>query len=366
MNQNVGISSLGISFPPLYMNLSELAKLRGVEPEKYTVGLGTHEMSLCGNQCTVVNLAVDAAREAIEAWGGRVEDIALIAVGTETPVDYSRPLSAWVAKELGIEGYVRSYEVKHACYGGTLAIMQAVEWYLSKNEPNKVALVIAVDEALYLENSPGEPTQGAGAIAFIIGEPRLAIVSPHSIAYSIPVFDFWKPLDKHYPEVDGHFSLECYKRAAVACFNAMVQDQDQDPLAFLSQYAAICFHVPFPKMVIKAFTAIGEQLKLSVEQINQLYQSRIAPFMGWNQRCGNAYTASLWIMFANALCNTRKNERLLVFSYGSGMGSELMTWSNNAEPQQLAWKNTVEQKLNQREPISGKTYQSIRALKPAA
>lgn len=359
---SVGISGLGISFPPFYMNLSELAKLRNVEADKYTIGLGMQEMALCGNECTVINLAVKAAQEAIAAWGGKVEDIALIAVGTETPVDYSRPLSAWVASELGIKGYVRSYEVKHACYGGTLALMQAVEWYLSKNDESKVALVIAVDEALYAENSPGEPTQGAGAVAFIVGKPKLAAVSTNSVAFSVPVFDFWKPLDKHYPEVDGHYSLECYKEAAVACFKGKVNNHD--PYAFLQQFSAICFHVPFPKMVSKAFNAIGEALHLSNEQINDLYQSRIEPFLAWNKRCGNAYTASLWLMFAHALCHTNKNARILTFSYGSGMGSELIEWQNNAEAKLLNWKNSTEDKLNNRKAMNAAAYQALRALKP--
>ena len=55
----------------------------------------------------------------------------MLAVGTETAVDMSRPLSAWVADRLGLKGAVRSYEVKHACYGGTLALRQAAEWRLS-------------------------------------------------------------------------------------------------------------------------------------------------------------------------------------------------------------------------------------------
>ena len=65
-----------------------------------------------------------AARRALGRWQGNLDDIGLIAVGTESALDMSRPLSAWVAEELGLRGAVRSYEVKHACYGGTLALKQ--------------------------------------------------------------------------------------------------------------------------------------------------------------------------------------------------------------------------------------------------
>ncbi|RAP36317.1 hypothetical protein B1207_09230 [Legionella quinlivanii] len=364
MSSSVGITSLGISFPPFYMHLNELARLRGVEAEKYTKGLGLNEMALCGNQCTVIDLAIQAAQDAIRRWGGSVEDIGLIAVGTETPVDYSRPLSAWVASELKIQGYVRSYEVKHACYGGTLALLQAAEWYQANPDKQKVALVIAVDEALYAQNDPGEPTQGAGAVAFIVGPAKLATINAgHTIAYSEPVFDFWKPLDKHYPEVNGQFSLECYKQAAVSCYKKMVKDEN--PVDFLNRYSALCFHVPFPKMVYKAFNAVGESLGLDSAQTNDLYEQRVNPFMAWNQRCGNAYTASLWIMFAYALAHTPPNSRLLLFSYGSGMGSELIECVNNADDSYQEWAAKVEEQLNQRQALAAKDYAAIREAKPS-
>ncbi len=89
----------------------------------------------------------------------------------------SRPLSAWVADKLGLAGAVRSYEVKHACYGATLALRQAVEWKESGAAAGKAALVIAADVALYELEDPGEPTQGAGAVAMVVDEAR----SPPSI-----------------------------------------------------------------------------------------------------------------------------------------------------------------------------------------
>lgn len=360
----VGITSVSLNFPPFYMHLRELAGLRGVDVEKYTLGLGLNEMALCGKHCSVIDLAIGAAQDAIAHWGGSVEDIGLIAVGTETPVDYSRPLSAWVASELKIQGHIRSYEVKHACYGGTLAVMQAAEWYLSQTNKQKVALVIAVDEALYAENDAGEPTQGAGAVAFIIGPPILAALNVgNTIAYSEPVFDFWKPLDKHYPEVNGAYSLECYKRAAVCCYKKLIQDND--PMQFLTQYKALCFHVPFPKMVYKAFASVGESLGLTESQTNELYQSRVAPFMVWNQRCGNAYTASLWIMFAYALGQAVANEQFLLFSYGSGMGSELIGCTIQMKNDDKSWHHKVEHQLNSRQELFANDYVTIRQNKPS-
>jgi len=189
-----GIASIGLNLPPLAMSVEELAPLRGQDPMKYTHGLGCSAMSLCTPEYGVVELATEAARRALERWSGDRRKIGMLAVGTETAVDMSRPLSAWVADNLGLSGAVRSYEVKHACYGGTLAVRQAVEWRMSGAAGDQAALVVAADEALYEPGDPGEPTQGAGAVAMVIDEPEIAAIEPVSYPWSEPQFDFWRPV----------------------------------------------------------------------------------------------------------------------------------------------------------------------------
>ena len=158
-----GIASIGLHFPSLALPLEELARLRGQDPKKYTLGLGCKEMSLCPPDFGIVELATEAARRALKRWGGDLKRIGMIAVGTESAVDMSRPLSAWIADRLGLQGAVRSYEVKHACYGGTLAVRQATEWRLSGAARDQAALVVSADVALYEPGDPGEPTQGQAA-----------------------------------------------------------------------------------------------------------------------------------------------------------------------------------------------------------
>lgn len=357
-NRNYGISSIGICLPKHAMSLMELAKLRGVDPNKYTIGLGCETMAISLEKNGIVNLAVRAAQRAIANWNGDPSSIGLISVGTETPVDFSRPLSAWVADELAIKGAVRSYEVKHACLGGTLAIKQAVEWLCSGANHNKVALVIAVDIALYSEGDPGEPTQGAGAVALIIGYPNIAAIDINSLAWSEPAFDFWKPLGEKYPRVDGPYSLDCYKNAAEHCFTALINDAD--PKTVLSQIQALCFHVPFPKMVKKAVFHIGEKLGISESDINQLYIEKVEPYMAWNKLAGNLYTGSLWLAVANALQYLKETQRITAFSYGSGFGSELLLLTAGPVARRAPWVNDINKDLNNRNMLTKEEYQQYR------
>lgn len=356
----VGIASLGLSLPSLALPVAELARLRCVDPAKYTLGLGCGEMALCPPGVGAVELAAAAARRALSRWDGDPAELGLVAVGTESALDMSRPVSAWLADELGLAGAVRSYEVKHACYGGTLALRQALEWQLSGAARSRAALVVATDVALYEPGDPGEPTQGAGAVAMVVGEPRIAAVDPVSHPWSEPAFDFWRPVGEAFPRVDGQFSLDCYKRAAEHCFRALTDGRD--PAAVMAGFAAVCFHVPFPKMVKKAVLHVAESFGWDGAAGEALFADKVEPHLGWNRSCGNAYTASLWISVAEALAGRRHGERLAAFSYGSGFGAELLTLTAGPAAAEAAWTADVEADLANRTCIDAARYEELRGV----
>lgn len=353
-----GIASLGLHFPSLSMSVEELAKLRNVDPNKYTVGLGCRSIALCPENYGIAELATEAAKRALSRWSGDLDKIAIIAVGTESAIDMSRPTSAWVAENLGLKGAIRSYEVKHACYGGTVAIRQASEWKLSGVAQGKAALVIAADIASYEQGDPGEPTQGAGAVAFIIDEPLIAEIEPISYPWSEPAFDFWRPQGERYPRVAGQLSLECYQKAATECFRALIANRVPDDV--FNEYCALCFHVPFPKMVKKAFYAACQSLGWSDEKIEKIYVEKVEPTMAWNRVTGNAYTASLWISVANALRGLKQGQRITAFSYGSGFGAELLTLNAGPLAEEGKWAQDFEKDMKQRKEIGAKEYDEMR------
>ncbi len=358
-----GIASIGLHLPPLAMRVEDLAQLRGEDPKKYLVGLGCSEFSLCPPEYTVVDLASVAARRALARWEGDPRDIGMIAVGTESAVDMSRPLSAFVADRLDLSGQIRSYEVKHACYGGTLALRQAAEWRLSGAAAGRAALVVAADVALYEPGDPGEPTQGAGAVAFVVDRPLIAEIEPTSYTFSDPQFDFFRPVGHEYPTVDGKLSLECYKRAAEACFRSLMQERD--PEKALETFAAICFHVPFPKMVLKAATRVAEVFGMTAERAAEFIKEKVEPTMLWNRLSGNAYTASLWISVAQALQGRLQGERIAAFSYGSGFGSELVSLIAGPEAESGRWAEDINRDLEDRRCVDGPAYARLRSAELA-
>lgn len=355
-----GIASLGLHLPPLGMKVEELAALRGVDPQKYLVGLECEEFAVCPPDFNVVDLASEACRRALSRWDGDPSDIGMIVVGTETAVDMARPLSAFVADRLDLRGPIRSYEVKHACYGGTLALRQALEWRLSGAAQGKAALVVAADVATYAPEDPGEPTQGAGAVAFVVDRPEIARIETVSYPYSEPAFDFYRPVGDDYPTVDGKLSLDCYKKAAESCFKALIGKEDPD--AIIDSFEALCFHVPFPKMVRKAVMRVGEGLGWGAEKVNDMFHEKVEPTMLWNKFSGNAYTASLWISVAGALQGLRTGERIAAFSYGSGFGSELLEIIAGPRAAEGAWAEDIQRDLAGRGRLDADAYRALRGL----
>ncbi len=353
---SVGIESIGIKLPSFAIESRKIAKLRGIPEEKATIGLGCHMVGLCMNQETVVDLAVNAAKRAIEQWDGCLNDIGMIVVGTESSLDEARPLSAWVAERLQLNGAVRSYEVKHACYAGTLALRQAVEWKVATQSP-KCALVIAVDVCLYEPGHPAEITQGAGAVAMIVGQDKICSIDLRSYPYSEPCFDFWRPTGHAFPIVDSSKSLNAYLKATENCFNALFLDQTD--LSFES-FKSICFHAPFPKMVFKAFKHLATVFNFSECEHQKFLCDKILPFLTWNKEVGNAYSASLWLSVAQALDQANTGEKIACFSYGSGFGSELFVIERTNGSG--FWAEDVKTDLAKRKEISIEEYDNWHKL----
>ena len=125
-----------------------------------------------------VALAALAGRRALAASGLAPHQLGLLVVGTETGVDHSKPVASFVHGLLELPNAMRVYDTQHACYGGTAGLMAAVEWIASGAADGRAALVVCSDIARYGVGTPGEPTQGAGAVAMVVAaDPGLVELS---------------------------------------------------------------------------------------------------------------------------------------------------------------------------------------------
>ncbi len=317
------IVEIAAAVPDNYIDLAELAQVRGVDPNKFLIGLGCKEMAVCSPGEDSVTLAIAAAEKLFQARPEAREKVALCIAGTESGVDSSKPLSIYLHQFLELPSHCRTFEVKHACYGATAALQSAVAWL--HLFPDKYALIVASDVARYELYTAAEPTQGAGAVAMLVtmAEPEDSFLQlyPKSGIYSQEVLDFWRPNYQHTPIVKGKYSVQCYLDALEQAYQNYLQ-QDGIP----KEFDYLLFHLPFPKIAKKAHRRLMERQGLSDEgQIAGDYERRVAPQIWGPSKIGNTYTASLYFALYSLAesCSGNLSGKIAgLFSYGSGCCSE--------------------------------------------
>jgi hydroxymethylglutaryl-CoA synthase len=320
-----GIEALGVAVPATYLELAELAAARGVPVAKYHDGLGVKQMSVALAAEDTVTLAARAARMALE--GVDPHDVGLCIVGTETAVDHSKPVSSFLQGLLGLSQHCRIYETKHACYGGTAGVMTALDWIRAGSNRGRKALVVCSDIARYPLGSPGEPTQGAGAVALLLSDnPALLSIGSTVGTCSRDVMDFWRPLYRKTAIVDGQYSLSCYLEALQGAYlRWQVESGGVKPFRS-DAFAAMVYHVPFPKMARKAHWALrdfdGDR------DPEKSWGWQVQSGLNLPERVGNLYTASMYLSLASVLETDSRSldgAQLGLFSYGSGSCAEFFT-----------------------------------------
>lgn len=368
---NVGIEAMGVAVPRRYIDLAELATARGIDPAKYTVGLGATEMAIADASEDTVALAAQAGRRALAGFDP--SKLGMLVVGTETGVDHSKPVASFVHGLLELPRAMRVYDTQHACYGGTAGLWAAVEWIASGAAAGRAALVICSDIARYGVGTAGEPTQGAGAVAMLVAEnpALLAIDVGVSGASSTHVHDFWRPLGHRVAEVDGHYSVQCYLDALTGAYRGWKARAKGDS----STLARICYHVPFCKMAKKAHVQLcsvdaadrGEPFDEAAAQ--ESYERKVAPSLSACARVGNVYTGSLYLALAGLLARDVEllaGRRIGLFSYGSGCTSEFFSGVVGANAAARVAHTDLASILAQRERIAISDYERIAAeLVPA-
>jgi hydroxymethylglutaryl-CoA synthase len=272
-------------------------------------------------------------------------------VGTETAVDHSKPVTAFVHGLLGLPSGCRIYETKHACYGATAGLQTALDWIRAGSARGKKALIIGSDIARYGLRTPGEPTQGAGAVALLVSaEPRLVEFAPGKIGtFAHDVNDFWRPLYSKDAVVDGHYSVTCYLEGLEGAYRAYLENSNSEraPGPFTDRFGAIAYHVPYGKMAIKAHKHI-RALEGDTEPAKS-FERLVAPGLALPKLVGNIYTGSLYLSLASSLSESPTDlagREIALFSYGSGSCAEFFTGTVRPGAREVAkasgWRALIE------------------------
>lgn len=324
----IGIQDIALATSHYVVPLTLLAEANGTDPAKYQLGLGQDEFSFPAPDEDIITMGASAAHEILQRQG--TEGIRTLFFATETGVDQSKAAGVSVHRLLGLPSSVRVVEFKQACYSGTAAL-QAALGIVSRN-PDERVLVIMSDVAKYELDSPGEPTQGAAAVAMLVSaQPALLAIEPATGIFSDDVDDFWRPNDSTTAVVDGAISISAYLDALSGAWNDL-QERGGPSIEHIDR---VLYHQPFTKMAKKAQehlstitgAALSAALPTDTAVDDALRDTGLADSTIYNRRIGNSYTASLYAGLLSLLSHddSLEGKRIALFSYGSGSVSELFT-----------------------------------------
>ncbi|MAG94418.1 MAG: 3-oxoacyl-ACP synthase, partial [Planctomycetaceae bacterium] len=137
----VQILATGSYVPDNVVTNDDLKDIRGFDPEWVEQRTGIYERRHAPAGMDTSDLAVNAARRAIEQSGVDPRDIDLLVVGTFSPDYYCPSTACLVQEKLGLD--VPAFDLQAACSGFIYSMVTAAQFVATGN--SKLALVIGAD-----------------------------------------------------------------------------------------------------------------------------------------------------------------------------------------------------------------------------
>ena len=358
-----GIDDISIYIPQLYLDASDFAHARGLDPEKLERGLGIGQMAIVDTNQDPACLASNACLKVMQKNKLTPDQIGRLYVATESSLDESKAMNSYVIGMLeqvygdGTFGHCGGIECKFACVSGSYALYDNTNWIRAGEAEDKYALVVVSDIAKYDMGSSGEVTQGAGAVAMLLNDkPRLLTFDPKVTSTSIKnEYDFYRPFGKETPIVHGQYSNLLYliqvKNALTDYKNKVKRTgliKIKDDETILDHIDYLNMHLPYSNMGKKALAYLVRhewrsipRWKNIIEQIGmdepvpkdprgtiesvladadfmakdheftklfsktkeymEIYESKLSSSLIASKMIGNLYTASLYLGFRSSL-----------------------------------------------------------------
>ncbi|KAJ2999353.1 hypothetical protein HDV02_003134 [Globomyces sp. JEL0801] len=328
----------------------------------------------------------DLVQNLLEKYNISPDQIGRLEVGTETIIDKSKSVKSVLMQLFGDNTDIEGVDTTNACYGGTNALFNCINWLESSSYDGRYAIA-----------------GGAGAVAMLLGRdaPLVFDVGVRS-THVEHVYDFYKPdLHSEYPEVDGPLSNKCYTRAVDVCYNRYLNKLSklgvESPT--IENFDYMTFHSPYGKLVQKSFGRLlyndflrttdtakfGESLEklrsVSLEESytnrdiekgfmafsKEAFNSKVGPATMASKNLGNMYCASLYGALASLLSNVDAdvllNKRIGLFSYGSGLASSMFSITVRGDTSEIKSKLNVQERLNNRTCIEPSAYDEVMLLR---
>ncbi|MDA0376552.1 MAG: hydroxymethylglutaryl-CoA synthase [bacterium] len=306
------ILGFGICIPSRRIKAQEIANAWKQDAEAIINGLGVTEKTVPDAGEDTFTLAFEAGKQAIEIADIKSSQVSAVFVGSESHPYAVKPTSGMVAAALQCDPFCHCADLEFACKAGTAA-MQIVDSMIRAKQISH-GLAIGADCAQAKPGDALEYTAAAGAAAFVMGssEEKNALCQiDQTLSFTTDTPDFWRANGDAHPNHAGRFTGEpAYFHHVREATKGMLEVGKIN----MNEIDHVVFHMPnakFPSRIAKELGCTKEQLE----------HGFIVPTIG------NTYSACSPLGLAHVLQEAKKDQRILLVSYGSGAGSDafLMT-----------------------------------------
>ena len=338
--KTIGLSDLEIYIPEPKMGLDRLFDYRVAQNPSFERRL-RRAIDKTGQSAVrfptpwedSATLAAQASYSLLRRNPDSTSRLRYIGTGTETTVDQSKPMAAYLQGMLQNSGVripetIMTFQTQHACAGGTIAML-SIAGLLAAGARDESGLVVSSDIARYDAPSTAEITQGAGAVSLLVEKnPRLLELDLETQGLcSHDVDDFFRPIGSTTAKVKGSYSMQCYNEALDVAFHDHCDRRGMTPSEVLHSTDMFVFHVPFKMMALSAFEKlVSHHTGLHGEDLDKFVADRgFEESLEPNTKVGNLYTASTFLALAFLLKERYQKfgkdivgKSIMMASYGSG------------------------------------------------
>lgn len=379
-SKSVGISDIHPFLPSWSYALSQWVKNNPPAKQQALLrairATGQERMRLPQPHEDAVTMASNAIYGMLRKSANRphIKSLHYLAAGTETSVDNSKALSAYILEALAdsdcaLPQRLSTFQVQHACAGGTIALFSLCALLLLSSSESESAVVVCSDIAHYRQSVAAEITQGAGAVGLLVTTaPRLIALDVSTLGHaSRGVDDFFRPLGSIGAKVKGNYSISCYNSALKVAMGDFADRCHKSTSQILDEFDYIVMHSPFKSMGYRALhNLLATQTDYTPQQITNYIEERgLADAIEPIRLIGNIYSASVYFVLYSLLAQQYKKignqivgKKILICSYGSGYTMTIMGGTIAAEAPQVIAEWDLPAVLAQHTDMNDDQYRS--------
>ena len=359
--RRVGIEKCNLYGCSMFLDQRKLAIARDQEPDKVVSDFLINTRSLNPLFEDTVTMGANAARPILASED--IESIGLFVVGTESSLDFGKPISTNLHEALGLPPNVRNFEVKHACYCGVAALDTAVNWIASGLNQGRKALVISSDYSrMHLNLKEEFVLGGVAAAALISDQPRiLELETEKKGTWTTNAYDTYRPSARH-EMGNNEVSLYTYLDALEGAYQDYL-NRNPDNVDFDEYFTYNVYHTPFPGMAFQAHrTLCNLTQRRSKSEVRESFDQKVFPGLRFARRVGSTYGASNFIAILSLAAGDpapKEGERVGLFSYGSGAIGEFYSGIFQGDAGKAVHSLGIDQVLDTRHEVTVPEYEEI-------